>query len=433
MKKPLAISITLLFTIVLILIVSVFFLKNFNHQQVKTENLQPGRWVESKNTAAKTGIDKEDYEKLIGLGYLQGYEATEKNGGVTIYKKEKVYSGVNLVLSGHAPEAFLMSMDGKVLHQWHFKIAPDLWPGQKEGQTEAGGYWRRAHVYPNGDLLAIYDNVGMVKLDKNSNLLWKFADPTPHHDLDLGENGNIHVLTSKRTELPDLAEGKVQEEFITILSPDGKMLESYSLIDLIINSPYANLINRKVVKTGGFFGHILHSNTLEIFDGSLEHKSPLFKKGNILVSILMVDAIAIFNLAEQQLVWVLGSGLWKSQHQPTLLKNGNILIFDNKDSENRSQVLEFDPFTQKIVWEYSREKENEFFSRTCGSNQRLANGNTLITETDMGRTFEVTHDKEIVWEYINPYRTGENKDLIAVIPEVVRLDPEAYPFVKEAL
>jgi hypothetical protein len=288
-------------------------------------------------------------------------------------------------------------------------------------------------VYPNGDLLAIYDNIGMVKLDKNSNLLWEFADPSSHHDLDLGENGNIHVLTSKRTELPDLAEGSVQEEFITVLSPDGKVLYSYSLIDLILNSSFANLLNRKVIKTGGFYGHILHANSLEIFNGSLEHKSPLFKKGNILVSILMLDTIAIFDLAKQQLVWALGSGLWKSQHQPTLLKNGNMLIFDNKDSENRSQVLEFDPFTQKVVWEYSREKENEFFSRTCGSNQRLANGNTLITETDMGRAFEVTHDKEIVWEYISPYRTGEQNQLLAIVPEVVRLNPEAYPFVKETL
>jgi hypothetical protein len=430
MKKSLKISLLLFFITALVTITGVIYFKIFKPVgQSETETSQPGRWVQPRQTATK--IDKVEYEKLIGLGYLQGYEATEKNDGVTIYKKEKAYSGINLVLSGHAPEAFLMSMDGKILHRWQYKIASKIWSGNLEGKKVAGAYWRRAYVYPNGDLLAIYDNIGMIKLDKNSNLLWEFASPTPHHDLDLGENGNIHVLTSKRTELPELAEGSVQEEFITILSSDGKALHSYSLIDLIQNSPFANLLNRKVIKTGGFYGHILHSNSLEIFDGSLEHKSPLFKKGNILVSILMLDTIAIFDLAKQQLVWALGSGLWKSQHQPTLLKNGNMLIFDNKDSANRSQVLEFDPFTQKVIWEYSREKEYEFFSQTCGSNQRLPNGNTLITETDRGRAFEVTRDKEIVWEYINPYRTGEQNELFAVVPEVVRLNPEAYPFVKD--
>ena len=31
--------------------------------------------------------------------------------------------------------------------------------------------------------------------------------------------------------------------------------------------------------------------------------------------------------------------------------------------------------------------------------QRLANGNTLVCEADVGRVFEVTRDGEVVWEY----------------------------------
>ena len=33
------------------------------------------------------------------------------------------------------------------------------------------------------------------------------------------------------------------------------------------------------------------------------------------------------------------------------------------------------------------------------SAQRLVNGNTLITEANMGRVFEVTKEGEVVWEY----------------------------------
>ena len=39
----------------------------------------------------------------------------------------------------------------------------------------------------------------------------------------------------------------------------------------------------------------------------------------------------------------------------------------------------------------------------AGSAQRLANGNTLITEGAAGRFFEVTSENEIVWEYVNPH------------------------------
>ena len=35
--------------------------------------------------------------------------------------------------------------------------------------------------------------------------------------------------------------------------------------------------------------------------------------------------------------------------------------------------------------------------------QRLNSGNTLICEGQWGRVFEVTPDKEIVWEYISPF------------------------------
>ena len=38
--------------------------------------------------------------------------------------------------------------------------------------------------------------------------------------------------------------------------------------------------------------------------------------------------------------------------------------------------------------------------------ERLPNGNTLITEGAPGRIFEVTLNKEIVWEYINPFRSN---------------------------
>ena len=40
----------------------------------------------------------------------------------------------------------------------------------------------------------------------------------------------------------------------------------------------------------------------------------------------------------------------------------------------------------------------------------MENGNTFINEGPKGRFFEVTPEKEIVWEYLNPYR-GEARKL----------------------
>ena len=111
---------------------------------------------------------------------------------------------------------------------------------------------------------------------------------------------------------------------------------------------------------------------------------------------------------------------------PILLPGGgNILLFDNggyagfgsllpglpPHYPNRlrdySRVIEFDPRTLEIVWEYENrqplEGERKFFSSFISGAQRLPNSNTLITEGIRGRVFEVTQQGEIVWEFISPF------------------------------
>ena len=68
-----------------------------------------------------------------------------------------------------------------------------------------------------------------------------------------------------------------------------------------------------------------------------------------------------------------------------------------------SRVLEIDPLTDRIVWEYGVAESERFYSRGRGNAQRLPNGNTLITDSDNGRAFEVTHDGDLVWEFRNPF------------------------------
>ena len=95
------------------------------------------------------------------------------------------------------------------------------------------------------------------------------------------------------------------------------------------------------------------------------------------------------------------------QHDPTLLDNGNILIFDNgwhalTAPTPASRVIEVDPRTNQIQWEYKTKPGWDFFSAFISGAQRLPNGNTLICEGMTGRLFEVTYEGELVWEYTNP-------------------------------
>jgi len=66
-------------------------------------------------------------------------------------------------------------------------------------------------------------------------------------------------------------------------------------------------------------------------------------------------------------------------------------------------VVEIDPNTDRIVWEYKADPPYTFYTSLCAGSERVANGNTVICDAMNGRIFEVTLEGELVWEYISPF------------------------------
>jgi len=382
-----------------------------------------GRWGSVKTAPEAEGLSNEQQESvaaLLAIGYLDGYEQATDQNGVTVYDASKAQDGVNLYTSGDAEAAYLTDMKGEVLHTWQYDFRtafPDH--PEPDGQPHLE-HWRRAYAYPNGDLLAIYEGFGLLRVDKDSKLLW--ANPMRfHHDLWIdNESNDIWALSREVKVVEHIHEYEpIFEDFVTVLTPEGEVKRHISLLEAFENSPFASFLDKRPAH-----GDLFHSNTLEVFDGSHEDRSALFKKGNVLISLLKLNVIAILDPETEKIVWAL-SGQWVKQHQPTLLENGNMLILDNRGHNGMSKVIEFDPFTQETVWGYYGDETNGFYTKSCGSADRLKNGNTLITESDSGRAFEVNPSGDIVWAFYNPARAGENKDLVATLFEVVRLE-KAY-------
>ena len=145
-----------------------------------------------------------------------------------------------------------------------------------------------------------------------------------------------------------------------------------------------------------------HANTIEVLPPTpLGEKDERFKAGNILFSLRHLDVIGIVDPGRDAIVWCYGLGVLDGQHQPTMLESGNILVFDNGTYRGHSIVREIEPVSGDIVWQY--ENGPDFFSPFRSGNQRLPNGNTLICECDAGHLFEVTPDKEIVWDFYSPF------------------------------
>jgi Arylsulfotransferase (ASST) len=127
----------------------------------------------------------------------------------------------------------------------------------------------------------------------------------------------------------------------------------------------------------------LHTNTVTVITAQTAARFPFGEAGQVLVSFRELGAVGVLDPDGEALVWA-ARGPWIGQHDPDLLPNGNILLFDNygnfANPEGRSRVIEFDPKTMAIVWHYGGSAEWPLESAIRSSQQRLANGNTLITE-----------------------------------------------------
>jgi hypothetical protein len=359
--------------------------------------------------------------QLEAIGYLAGSTTASEHRGVVAHRAGRAYRGLNFYTSGHAPEALLMDMDGNVLHRWRYAFL-DVWPDYPRQWLKAdAGFWRRAHLYENGDLLAIFEGMGIIKLDKDSNLLW--ANPIQaHHDLQVMPGGAIYVLTRKARLVPRLdPENPVLEDFISILDAQGDEKKRVSLLESFERSEFRDLWD---FRRKGARGDLFHANTVAVLDGRLADEIPAFQRGNVLTSLLVPSMLAVVDLEQEKIVW-LRMGGFKKQHDPKVLANGNLLLFDNRGAAPNSRVLELDPAEPgRLAWEFKGSKERPFFSHGCGAAERLPKGNTLITESDAGRAFEVTPEQEIVWEFYNPYRLDEHPELVPTLFEMVRLPPD---------
>jgi hypothetical protein len=144
----------------------------------------------------------------------------------------------------------------------------------------------------------------------------------------------------------------------------------------------------------------------------------LTSEGHLVISCRANSRVAIIDPAADKLVWKLTEPEISLQHHATCLEGGNIQIFDNgmnkPDAPPFSRVIEVDPKTSKVVWQYKANPPEQFFSGHISSAQRLAMGNVFICEGTSGRLFEVTRNNEVVWEWISPFVRGSDDGGLSV-------------------
>lgn len=368
-------------------------------------------------------------------------DARTEAKGTTVADRARMQPGFTLFTTGDEQKAQLIDAEGRVVHEWGVPFS-EIWDESakvKAPQPDTHVYIEKTHLYPNGDLLALYVAVGdtpwgygLVKYDKDSRVLWKYLSHV-HHDLDVAPDGKVYVLTQEIGQddlthhYPHLKAPRI-DDYVAVLSPEGKELKKVRVIDVMLKSPYARLLDTVPWYIQKGAGDYLHTNSIEILHGQGSHKLAAAQPGRVLLSFREIGTIAVMDVEKEEIVWAM-RGPWLRQHDPDLLANGNVLLFDNQGHVGPggiTRVIEVDPNTQEIVWTYAGTPEKPFESEVRSSQARLANGNTLITESDGGRLFEVARDGDVVWEWVNPVRgrrEGDQREVIPIVSWAERIDP----------
>jgi hypothetical protein len=376
-------------------------------------------WSEGQNRAPIEVDSPSLPATVLSLPYVQGTIDRDRRRGVVAYDPGRAFDGLNLYTSTGG-DASLIDMRGRVVYRWSnlAHLAPTRWYG-------TNSFWEFSHLFPDGRLLALRVNTDLVALDRKSRVLWTCKGRF-HHDLAVNANGDIYALVWEARVLPEIhPKLPTIVDYLVILSADGVVRKKISLLDVFRRSPYAFLMPsvRDLQAEGGPNREIdlLHANHVEIVgDGSP------FPRGSLLLSMRNIHAIFVVDPTLERILWLWGPSNLSFQHDPTLLPNGNILVFDN--GTERSQIVEVDPRRSMIVWRFA--PSSGFFSPARGSAQRLPNGNTLVTESDRGNVFEINPRGETVWRFQNP--DISEGGMRSAIFRMTRFRPDELPFLKSA-
>lgn len=318
--------------------------------------------------------------------------------GVVHYEPGRCHDGYTLFAPMYGNSVWLIDMVGRVVQRWEMEHIPGNY-----GKLLANGNLMYAGKVIPSPLPDFGGNGGqLAEFDWDGNKLWEYLDPYHSHCFAPLDGGN--VLIAQWRAVPDDIARNVQG------GQPGTEREGVMWGEAIQE------IDRDTKQV------VWEWLTFEHLDPEIDILCPLCPRdrwtninalhvlpdGNILVSMRCTNTIMIVDRASGDIVWRWGPGQISHQHNPTLLDNGNILLFDNGAHRtyttiDYSRVIEVDPKTGDIAWEYKEDPVVDLNSFICSGAQRLANGNTLICECTKGRIFEVTRAGDLVWEYHVPF------------------------------
>ena len=346
-------------------------------------------------------------------------------------------------------EARLIRRDGSVVKKWPL-VYSEHFPDQNarvcDLATDLNVDAHGVVLSPDGELVFNYEYCGTVKLDRCGKVLWTVNKRT-HHTVVAAEAGGYWLAgrdlwwaKDDPDRLPPFSQTEenyeIGEDTILRLSEGGEVLEEYSVPALLRENGLEPLLtsNVRILPRP----ELVHVNKVAELSSEMSASFPLFKAGDLLVSLRNMNLVMVIDPATKRVKWK-QVGPWLRQHDPEFRPDGKISIFDNNgyrtgydshgqtilDRPHVTNIIAVDPATHETETLYGLKPGQEMLSVVRGQHEILENGGMLITEFDAGRVFEVDASGNILWSYVNQYdedHVGEITNAVLYRPGYFKTD-----------
>ncbi|MEM1368378.1 MAG: arylsulfotransferase family protein [Cyanobacteria bacterium P01_H01_bin.15] len=376
--------------------------------------------------------------------------------GVTVNKLEPAQEEDYILVTLFRDIEFMaqiLDRKGEVLHEWRLpRDADELTQAQDTGVPLSKKNWmiHGVEMTDAGELYVVVETRALMKLDKDSEVLWTLYDPI-HHSVTIAPDGTIWTLNRRKISDPDekhpLSDADwYWEEQVIQVSPEGEILQTFSIPDIIYKNQYEGILF-----PGGVSGHPriqtkdpLHTNDVDVLTAEQAANFPgEVKAGDVMLSHRTINNVFIFDPETQKIEWSM-TGPFIRQHDPEVSEDGTLLVYDNRTADAQpgngdqhftepqplgySRIIKIDPISREVVFEYQGSEAEPFYTSIMGKLDELPNGNILIADPEAGRIFEIEpNEGEIVWEYVNALDDG----YVGRISQAIPLTSEQISFLED--
>jgi hypothetical protein len=338
------------------------------------------------------------------------------------WERDRTADGLNLLAPREGTTAALIDLGGRVVHRW----------SQPSGVR---GAWQHVELLADGDLLVVQKHQALLRIGWDSALRWRLEGRF-HHDVDPASGWSVVARPASR-RLRGRPVPYLEDVLVRVDLEAGRVAEELPLTlplvrdvrpRLLAAAPSLTRPGQDPYREDGP-GDLLHVNSVRAIPAPVPG---LGEAGDLLISPRVLDAVYVVDPRRGTIRWRWDAAGLDGQHHATLVPPGHVLVFDNGRKRRWSRVLEIEPRSGAVVWSHRAEPPETLWSESRGAAQRLANGHTLVTESDFGRAFEVTPGGEIVWEFFGPL-LAEDPARRATLYRVTRIEPPLLDSIRTRL